>query len=48
MGWVVKSSVAAQRRIIKFKEEKEDFKLDEFLLTEAGRREFNYCYLEQR
>ena len=24
MGWVVKSSVAAQRRIIKFKEEKED------------------------
>ena len=48
MGWVVKSSVAAQRRIIKLKEEKEDFKLDEFLETDAGRREFNYCYLEHR
>jgi len=51
MAYIVNPSVAAQRRIIKMREEVEaeggEFRLEEFLLDENNRKRFKYCYLQE-
>ena len=51
MAYIVNPSVAAQRRIIKIREEVEaeggEFRLEEFLLDENNRKRFKYCYLQE-